>query len=179
MPSGGSRPGAGRKPKLPALRLQRGTKFGAGPKADAIDGQVLAPGEGLPDNVPIGTMVAPADLGDDELRYFGGIVRMLEEQKRASPHYELVVTLLARRLADVERLSAVISIDGDICESRSIKGAGDKAVITVMKRAHPAVVMRADAMRHAQSLLGELMLSPMTALKLGGGGKSDVNPFNF
>jgi hypothetical protein len=153
--------------------------FRAGPKRDGIDGQVLAPGEGLPDGVPAGTMVAPADLSDEELRFFGAIARVLEEQKRASPHYELVVTLLARRLAEVERLSAVLALDGDTVESRSIRKLGKEQIVTVMKRAHPAAAMRSEAMRHTQSLLGELMLSPVTALKLGGGKAADANPFDF
>ena len=181
MAKGGSRPGSGRKPKPPALRLEAGTKFRSGPRADPVPGKVelLAPGEGLPDHVPAGPMVAPADLSDRELFHFGQTVRTLEEQKRCSPHFEPFVTLLARRLADIERLSAVIELEGDTVESKSAKKAGKDLIITTMKRAHPAVAMRAEAMRHAQSLLGELMLSPLSALKLGGAPQAAADPFDF
>ncbi len=124
-------------------------------------------------------MVAAADLSGEELRFFGELARALKEQKRDSPHFEPIVTLAARRMAEVERLSAVIALEGDTFESRSIKKAGKESVITVMKRAHPAAAMRGEAMRHLQSLLGELMLSPLTALKLGSGKPATSDPFDF
>jgi hypothetical protein len=38
--------------------------------------------------------------------------------------------------------------------------------------------MRSEAMRQAQSLLNDLMLSPATALKIAQGMKPEANPFD-
>jgi phage terminase small subunit len=46
-----------------------------------------------------------------------------------------------------------------------------------MIRARPEVAMKSEAMRHAQSLLGELMLTPMSSLKIATGQKAEDNPF--
>lgn len=123
------------------------------------------------DHVPPGPMIAPADLGENELRYFGQIVAMLEAEKRASPHHVPAVALLARRQVEIERLSAVIDVEGDTY--RTTTPSGDKMI-----RARPEVAMRAEAMRHAQSLLSELMLTPVSALKIAAGHKKEAGAFD-
>ncbi|MCW3837824.1 P27 family phage terminase small subunit [Sphingomonas canadensis] len=165
MGSGGPRPGAGRKRKDPALKLLAGT--------DRQDRQ-LAIGE----DVPLGPMIAPLHLTDLEQLMFGSIARMLEEQKRASPHFAEHVALLAQRLAQIQRLKAVLEIEGDTYSTETIRTVAGRAVITRMVRARPEVTMLSDAMRQAQSLLGELMLNPSAAMRLASGHKADPGAFD-
>ena len=47
-----------------------------------------------------------------------------------------------------------------------------------MIRARPEVAMLSDAMRHAQSLLGELMLNPAAALRIASGHKQADGGFD-
>lgn len=162
--AGGARPGAGRRPKAAKLKALEGT---ARPDREPA----------VPDHVPIGAIVAPADLTDRELHFFGQVARILDEQKRSSAHYEPIVTLLARRMAQVERLSAVIELMGDTFESKSVKGTGADRVVTIMVRARPEAAMRSEAMRHVHTLLSELMLSPASALKIAEGKQPEEDPY--
>lgn len=161
MARGGSRPNAGRKRKEPALKLLAGT--------DRKDRDV-AVGEPPAE----GPMIAPLYLGDLEQLLFGSIAGILEEQKRASPHYAEHVALLAVRLAQVQRLKAVLEMEGDTCTSRTVRNG----VETTMIRARPEVAMLSDAMRQAQSLLGELMLNPAAALRIASGHKPAAGAFD-
>jgi phage terminase small subunit len=47
-----------------------------------------------------------------------------------------------------------------------------------MIRARPEVAMLSDAMRQAQSLIGELMLNPSAALRLASGHKPQPGAFD-
>ncbi len=153
MASGGSRPGSGRKRKSLDLKKLEGTT-----RKDRDGGG----------DVPAapGSLVCPAHMSDLEQLYFGSIAQILEEQGRTSPHFSEHVGLLAVRLAQIERYKAVLECDGDTFETRTSTGA-------LMIRKHPAVQMLSDAMRHAQSLLGELMLNPSAAMRLADGEKPD------
>ena len=165
MASGGSRPNAGRKRKDPALKLLAGT--------DRKDREVH-----LGDDVPLGPMIAPMHLGDLEQLLFGSIAQVLEEQKRASPHFSEHVALLAIRLCQVQRLKAVLEMEGDTFRSRTVKKVDGKEVIFELIRARPEVAMLSDAMRQAQSLLGELMLNPSSALRIASGHKAEAGAFD-
>lgn len=157
MASGGKRPGAGRKRTEPAVKKLRGTD-----RADR-DGEAPLP------TVP-GPMVAPAYLSDLAQLLFGSVAKILELQGRASPHYIEIVALLAQRLEQIQRFQAVLESMGDTYETVTANGG-------VMWRKRPEVQMLSDAMRHAHSLLGELMITPATALRLGEGQKPEHNPF--
>lgn len=161
MARGGARPGSGRKRKSPDLKLVTGTYRPDRDQASAVDTA----------EAPVGPMIAPADLSERELVHFADVVKMLEAEKRPSPHYVPVVTLLARRMAEVERLSAVVEVVGDTYETETAGGS-------IMYRARPEVAMRSEAMRHAQSLLSELMLSPVAALKIASGHKKEPGAFD-
>ena len=108
-------------------------------------------------------------LSDLAQLLFGSIAKILETQERASPHYVEVVSLLAQRLEQVQRYQAVLEVEGDTYEARTANG------FIIRKR--PEVQMLSDAMRHAHGLLGELMITPATALRLGEGQKPEDNPF--
>lgn len=166
MASGGARSGAGRKRKDPALKQLAGT--------DRKD-RDLAPG---PAGDGVEPMIAPMYLGDLEQLIFGSIVLLLEKANRASPDYCEHVALLAIRLAQVQRLNAVLEMEGDTFRSRTVKKIGGKDVEFEMIRARPEVAMLSDAMRQAQSLIGELMLNPSAALRLASGHKPAAGAFD-
>ena len=157
MSRGGRRAGSGRKPTEPAVRKLRGTD-----RADRHD-----KGTGTP--AATGAMVAPLHLSDHAQLLFGSIAKVLEEQGRASPHYSEIVGLLALRLEQVQRYQAVLEMEGDTYEAKTAHGH--------MIRKRPEVQMLSDALRHTHSLLSELMITPATALRLGEGLKTVVNPF--
>jgi len=168
MSRGGKRSGAGRKRIAPEIKALRGTT-----RKDR---------EPVSDATPKGSMICPQHLGDLEQLYFGSIAMLLNEQGRASRHYGEIVSMLAIRLAQVERYKSVLECDGDTFATESVKtiGAGtknEKHVVTRMIRKHPAVQMLDSAMRHAQSLLGELMLTPSSAQRIAEGAKKSANPF--
>lgn len=161
MASGGSRPGSGRKRKDPALKLT--------PAARAA----------LP--VPAGDpalMVPPIHLSSLAQLLFAEIVATLTQQGRAAPEFTQTVALLAQRLEQIQRWQAVLEVTGDTCTSTTVRKVGGEQVVTEMIRARPEVAMLSDAMRQAQSLLGELMLSPSAAMKLGSGKKDAPGDFD-
>jgi hypothetical protein len=47
-----------------------------------------------------------------------------------------------------------------------------------MVRARPEIAMLSDAMRQAQSLIGELMLNPSAALRIASGHKPQAGAFD-
>lgn len=158
MASGGPRPGAGRRRKAPALKALMGTA-----RADRTPT--------VAGDVPAGGMIAPFHLSDLEQLLFGSIARMIEEQRRSSPHYAEHVSLLAQRLAQIQRWKAVLEVEGDTYETKTATGGK-------MWRVRPEVKMLSDAMRHAQSLIGELMLNPAAALRIASGHKSEAGAFD-
>lgn len=157
MASGGRRSNSGRKRVEPAVKKLRGTD-----RKDR-DGEAAAP-------TVTGSMVAPIHLSDNAQLLFAGLARILEQQGRASPHYVEIVALLSQRLEQVQIYSAALDCEGHTYESRTSTGG-------VMIRKRPEVQMLSDAMRHAHGLLGELMITPATALRLGEGQKPEDNPF--
>jgi len=159
---GGSRPGAGRKRKAPEVKEAQGTY-----RADR-DAKVN-------EDVPLGSMIAPLHLSEIERNYFAQIASILEEQKRASPHYAEHVGLLALRLSQIARFQAVLEMTGDTFTSETVRKVDGQDVVFRMVRARPEVAMLSEALRHAQSLLGELMLNPSAALKLASGHKTEAD----
>lgn len=161
MASGGSRPGAGRKRNAPALAMTAAQRAALPATTGA-------------------KMIPPLHLSDLAQLLFADIAGMLEAQGRADQHFAQVVALLAQRLEQIQRWQAVLEMTGDTCTSKTVRKVGGEQVITEMIRARPEVSMLSEAMRHAQSLLGELMLSPSAAMKLGGGkseGPGDFDDF--
>lgn len=165
MSRGGARPGSGRRRKAPELKALAGTT-----RKDRETAVAAVPSEA--------PMIAPMHLSDLAQLLFGSIVRMLEEQKRASAHFSEHVALLAQRLEQIQRYQAVLEVEGDTFETESAKKVGDRMVITRMVRARPEVAMLSDAMRHAQSLLSELMLNPAAALRIASGHKPQAGDFD-
>lgn len=157
MASGGPRPGAGRRPKSPALKKLSGT--------DRKDREVT-----IGEPAPPGAMIAPLHLSDLAQLHFGSIAAMLEAENRASPHFSEHVALLALRLEQIQRYQAVLEMEGDTYEAKTAHGR--------IIRARPEVAMLSDAMRQAQSLIGELMLNPAAALRIASGHKPEAGAFD-
>lgn len=165
MARGGPRSNAGRKRKEPSLKLLAGTT--------RKDRELS-----LPDEVATGPMIVPLYLSDQEQLIFGSIAQILEEQKRASPHFAEHVALLAIRLAQVQRLKAVLEMEGDTFSSETPRVVGKQIKISKMVRARPEVAMLSEAMRQAQSLIAELMLNPSAALRTASGHKKEAGAFD-
>jgi phage terminase small subunit len=159
---GGPRSGAGRKRKAPELKKLAGTS-----RKD----RDLVPTPPAP--VPVGTaaMIVPMHLSDLAQLIFGELAGLLEKQGRAAPEYAQCVALLAQRLEQIQRFQAVIETEGDTYETRTASGGR-------MVRARPEIAMLSDALRHAQSLIGELMLNPSAALRIASGHKPQAGAFD-
>lgn len=158
MASGGPRPGAGRRRKDPALKALAGTA-----RSDRESGVAA--------ELPIAPMIVPLHLSDLAQLHFGSIAAMLQEQGRSSPHFAEVVALLAQRLEQIQRWQAVLETAGDTYEGVTATGG-------IMIRARPEVKFLSDAMRHAQSLAVDLMLTPSSALRLASGSKPEAGEFD-
>lgn len=165
MSRGGARPGSGRRRKAPELKALAGT--------DRKDREISIGVE--PGDAP---MIAPLHLSDLAQLHFASIALILAEQKRASAHYAEHVALLAQRLEQIQRYQAVLEVEGDTFESVSAKKVDGEAVYTKLIRARPEVAMLSDALRHAQSLLSELMLNPAAALRIASGHKPEAGAFD-
>jgi phage terminase small subunit len=154
MARGGARPGAGRKRTDPDLKKLRGTE-----RAD----RALVPAA----PAAVGTMIPPLHLGETARTYFGDIAAMLEEKGRAAQEFAPHVALLAQRLEQIHRWQAVLEMEGDTYVAR-----------TGMIKARPEVAMLSDAMRQAQSLIGELMLNPSAALRIASSREDEGDDFD-
>lgn len=149
MGSGGARPGTGPKRKSPIITMTA-TERSLVP---------ASPGAAI-------KMVPPIHLGELAQLIFAELVEQLEREGRADVRYVQHVALTAMRLEQVQRFQAVLETAGDTYET---VGAGG----SVMYRVRPEVKLLSDAMRQAQSLLGELMLNPVAALRIASG-KDDL-----
>lgn len=78
--------------------------------------------------------------------------------------------MLASRLEEIEICTAVIEDSGRTYATTAT--SGDKLI-----RARPAVAMRNESMRHAQSLLAEFGLTPASRSKVSAGKPAEINPF--
>lgn len=165
MSRGGARPGSGRRRKAPELKALAGTE-----RKD----REVAVGDAPAD----GPMICPLHLSDLAQLHFGSIARILEEQKRSSSHFAEHVALLAQRLEQIQRYQAVLEMEGDTFTTESARKVDGRLVVTKMVRARPEVAMLDTAMRHAQSLLGELMLNPAAALRIASGHKAEAGAFD-
>lgn len=160
MASGGSRPGAGRKRASPALKMTAAERAA-----------VAVPAGGAP-------MTPPLFLSDFAQRAFAEIAALLVIEGRAEQRFAQHVALLAMRLEQIQRFQSVLEMSGDTCTSRSTKKVDGETIVTEMIRARPEVAMLSDAMRQAQSLLGELMLNPSAALRIAAAKPPAKNEFD-
>jgi len=81
-----------------------------------------------------------------------------------------VVALAASRLEEVEITTASVEDGGRTYLTTNAQGEK-------MIRPHPMVAQRSEAMRHAQSLLSEMGLTPAARSKVSATKKGEDNPF--
>lgn len=150
----------GRKPIPRELKLVRGT---------------LQPCRDNPDAPrPVSTgPVAPAWLDEKAGAHFAVLVGRLESEGRASASHTETIAMAAQRLAEIEALTAELDGGSLTYESQGREG-------TSMRRMNPAVAARSEAMRHLQSLLSELGLTPASVSKASAprGAQRSSNPFD-
>ncbi len=147
--------------KLPtAIKKLTGTYQPARDVPDALDNTGVAP-VGHPE------LIAHDDVAIE--RYHQLIVHVTQ-MKVISQEDDFALALLAMRLVEVERSSAVIRIHGTTYQTKTKQG-------DLMWRARPEVAMRNEAMRHAQSLLNEFGLTPAARSRVSAKSNDDDNPF--
>lgn len=139
--------GKGRKPATVHELKRRGETRPSRLREDAPKGSATAPEE-------------PVDLSQSEAMDFREIVSRLDEIGSASSTDVGVISLAARRMTEIRKLTIEIEEKGFTYETFGESGR--------MIKANPAVRMRSDAMRHLHSLEATMGLTPTDRRKLGG-----------
>lgn len=124
----------------------------------------------VPATAIVGPMIAPMPLTERALAHFDTVTRLLRAEGRSSQHFAYTVAIFAQRVDQIETLQETIAEEGTTYDTVSQSGS-------LMHRSRPEVQQLSDAMRHAQALLSELMLSPTAALRLGKAEKPKTNRF--
>lgn len=109
--------------------------------------------ENMPDPIP-GEPCFPGLASPAESRWFSLLVAYMQGENRGTRSDELVLRLAAQRMAEIEELDAIITVEGPTYENAGLK------------KVHPAVKQRSESMRHLQSLLAELGLTPASRSKV-------------
>lgn len=113
--------------------------------------------------------IAPGWITVRGAEIFDQLVALLDEMGIASCADTQIITLCASRIEEVEITTALIEDNGRTYETVSDTGS--------MFRSRPEVAQRNEAMRHAQSLLSELGLTPAARSKVSVTNKPEGNPF--
>jgi P27 family predicted phage terminase small subunit len=121
------------------------------------------------------TPVAPDYLGSRAKKYFEVLADRIRSMGYLSRSHTEILALAALRLAEVDELTALIEREGPTyftvravvdAKGAPLLGSDGKPMYSKLKKGHPAVSQRSEAMRHAQSLLAELGLSPSAMNKV-------------
>lgn len=147
----------GRKRKPDHLKIVSGTAQPCRINADAP-----VPPTTLP--------VPPGWLTVRGAEIFHALVAILDEMGIASSADTQIITLCASRIEEIEITTALVEDSGRTYETVSESGCS-------MFRSRPEVSQRNEAMRHAQSLLSELGLTPSARSKVSAMKKPEGNPF--
>lgn len=147
----------GRKRKPDHLKVIAGTDQACRMNPDA---------PAAPEAMPM----APGWLTKRGAEIFDGLVALLDEMGIASSADTQVITLCASRIEEIEITTALVEDNGRTYETTTESG-------DTMYRSRPEVAQRNEAMRHAQSLLSELGLTPAARSKVSITKKPEGNPF--
>ena len=120
--------------------------------------------------------VPPEWLSAWAAEIFAGLVSIIGDMGIASASDTAALALAASRLEEVEICTAVIE-DGGRTFVSSAEYDSEGRVTSQQIKGHPAVAQRSEAMRHAQSLLGEFGLTPAARSKVSVNRKPEANPF--
>ena len=118
----------------------------------------------------------PEWLSTRAAEIFLGLVGVLEEMGIASISDTAALALLSSRLEEVEICTAIVEDGGRSYQSSGRRNKKGQIISQQVKR-HPAVGMRSEAMRHAQSLLAEFGLTPAARSKVSANKAPESNPF--
>lgn len=119
---------------------------------------------------PAALPIAPGWLTKRGAEIFDNIVALLDEMGLASAADMQIITLCASRIEEVEVTTAMVEDNGRVYETSTASGE-------TLARSRPEVAQRSEAMRHAQSLLSELGLTPAARSKVSVTKKQEENPF--
>lgn len=97
---------------------------------------------------------------------FAQLTATLEGSGLSSPDYQAALAMLASRLVEIETLTANVEDTGHTYRTES-----------GLTKPNPAVAMRSEAMRHAQSLCVEFGLTPAARSKVSATVPRKKNPF--
>jgi len=147
---------AGRKRKPHKLHVVEGTARKCRTNPRAPEAEPEAP-------------VAPDYIGGRAKKYFDVLIDRIRKMGYLSRSHTEILALAALRLAEVDELTTLIEREGPTyftvravvdAKGAPLLGPDGKPMYAKLKKGHPAVSQRSEAMRHAQSLLSELGLSP-------------------
>lgn len=111
---------------------------------------------------------APSWLSKRACEIFGVLTARIQAMGYASASHTEALSLVAMRLAEVEEYTDIIAEEGPTYTSIKVMTAEDGSKVeSILKKANPAVSMRSEAARHAQSLLAEFGLTPASVGKVG------------
>ncbi|MBL4837382.1 MAG: P27 family phage terminase small subunit [Kordiimonadaceae bacterium] len=152
----------GRKPTAPHLKTIQGGRDRKGKKAAVTSVDVAGP---------------VLDMSDVEQEHFTALVAKLSGVGGDSDTFAHVITLCAKKLAEIELSDAFILDKGFFYEVISSTANKDDEAPTKLLKKNPAVSQRAEAIRDAKALLAEMGLTQTSIGKIGGGQQKSSNNF--
>lgn len=153
----------GAKPKPVALKAIQGGRDRNKNKAAAVTAAEKA---------------APVlDMTDVEQEHFDALVSKLEVGGGDSDTFAHVITLCAKKLAEIELADLFIADKGYFYEVVSSTAKKDDANPPKLLKKNPAVSQRAEAIRDAKALLAEMGLTQTSIGKTANAPKKPSNAF--
>lgn len=153
----------GRKPTSAQLKAINGGRDRSAGKAAAVTSDEVA--------CPV------LDMTDIEQEHFTQLKNKLADNGGNSDTFAHVITLCAKKLAEIETADQFIAEKGFFYEVVSSTAKKDDQKPTKLLKKNPAVSQRAEAIRDAKALLAEMGLTQTSIGKVGGGKKAPENKF--
>lgn len=156
----GANGGAGGRPRKPRhLHVVNGTYR---PDRHGPEETTPKPSEEAPEPPPF--------MSERGAEIFRGLSTILAGMGMASKDHALMLYLAALRVEEVEQHQAVVEDMGYTFMTTNTAGE-------IVPKVRPEARLRADSMRHLQSLLHEFGLSPAAISKVSAAPKAPENPF--
>lgn len=153
----------GRKPTSPDLKAIQGGRDRSKNKKAAVTSPDVA--------TPV------LDMSEAEQEHFEALCAKLNSVGGDSDTFAHVITLCAKKLAEIELADLFIQEKGFFYEAVSSTAKKDEKKPQVLLKKNPAVSQRAEAIRDAKALLAEMGLTQTSISKLGGAPKKPENKF--